>query len=296
MSKPQVIAIVGPTASGKSALAVELAQRLNGEVISVDSRQVYRGMDIGTGKITATEMRDVRHHLLDIADPVTDTYTATDFERDAQAAIGDILTRGKTPILCGGTLFYLDILRGKKRAAPVPPDPVLRAELEVLDTATLAERLRELDPRRAGTIDAHNPRRLVRAIEIATALGEVPPVTTTPSSYDWLILGIDIDSDALRQRISERLDERLATGLLEEVQRLHDTGVSWGRLRSFGLEYRYSAEHLQGHVSYDDMRRQLFHAICQYAKRQRTWLRRDHDIRWVTFPIKVSAIVKKLSK
>ncbi len=295
MPKPTLIAIVGPTASGKSALAVELALELGGEVISVDSRQVYRGMDIGTGKITQAEMRGIPHHLFDLVDPVNDTYTATDFERDANAAISDILARGKQPILCGGTFFYLDVLRGRMSPAPVPPNPQLRAQLEALSLSELEVRLTQLDPERAATIDSENPRRLIRSIEIATALGHVPKATPVESPYDWHSIGIDVPPATLRQRISERLDERLAAGMVDEVVKLHDDGVSWDRLVSFGLEYRYIAEHLQGKLSYGNMRTQLFFAICGYAKRQRTWLRRDPNIRWYPFPVDVQTVLKELS-
>jgi len=296
MQKPKVIVVVGPTASGKSSLAIELALRLNGEVISADSRQVYRGMDIGTGKVTPEEMQGVPHHLLNIADPAHDTYTATDFTRDAHAAISDILARGNTPIIAGGTFFYLDILRGKMGAAPVPPNETLRAELEPLTTDELTTRLSVLDPVRAASIDTKNPRRLIRAIEIATALGSVPAVTPTDSPYDWTILGIDIAPDHLRERIAMRLDERLTQGMIDEVSRLHSDGVSWKRLESFGLEYRFIAKHLQGELSEADMREQLFYAICGYAKRQRTWLRRDHDIIWLPFPVDITATTEHLQK
>lgn len=294
MGKPKVITIVGPTASGKSALAVELALRLNGEVISVDSRQVYRGMDIGTGKVTTAEMLGIPHHLIDIADPATDTYTATDFVRDAHAAVTDILSRGKMPILCGGTFFYLDILRGRMSPAPVPPNPALRKELEALSLSDLRERLAALDPARAETVDTQNPRRLIRSVEIATALGAVPKVTTTDSLYDWTILGIDVPPELLRERITTRLDERLADGMIAEVEHLHDAGVSWERLLSFGLEYRFIAEHLRGENDASTMREKLFPAICQYAKRQRTWLRRDQDITWLPFPVEISTVLEHL--
>lgn len=296
MLKPKVIAIVGPTASGKSSLAIELALCLDGEVISMDSRQVYRGMDIGTGKVTQEEMSDVPHHLINIADPALDTYTATNFTRDAEAAISDTLSRGKTPILCGGTFFYLDILRGKMGAAPVPPNEALRAELEPLSTSELLSRLTTLDPKRAATIDTHNPRRLMRSIEIATALGSVPEVTPTDSPYEWTLVGIDISPEQLRERIKTRLDERLKHGMIEEVHNLHTAGVSWERLESFGLEYRYIAKYLKSELSEAAMRTQLYHAICQYAKRQRTWLRRDTGITWLPFPVDVVTTTTQLQK
>lgn len=294
MPKPKVIAVVGPTASGKSSLAIELALQCNGEVISADSRQVYKGMDIGTGKVTELEMKGVPHHLLSIADPAHDNYTATDFTHDAQVAITDIIARGKTPIICGGTFFYLDILRGKMGAAPVPPNNDLRAELALLSTDALLSRLTDLDPARAATIDTKNPRRLMRAIEIATALGSVPTVTPVDSPFDWLILGIDIAPDVLRERIAARLDERFGSGMVEEVAKLHTAGVSWERLLGFGLEYRFIAKHLLGELTHDEMRAQLFYAICGYAKRQRTWLRRDEAITWFPHPLEVTTTQKRV--
>jgi len=296
MQKPPVIAIVGPTASGKSTLAIELALALGGEVVSADSRQVYRGMDIGTGKVTEEEMQGAPHHLIDIADPATDTYTATDWQRDADNAIADICARGKQPILCGGTFFYLDILRGKMQPAPVPPNHALRAKLEPLSVATLYEKLCALDPRRAQTIDTQNPRRLIRAIEIASALGSVPEPTVTDSPFSWHILGIDVPGETLRDRIAQRLDERLNAGMINEVSQLRTNGVSDDRLISFGLEYRFITEHLRGEYDEPAMRTKLFHAICQYAKRQRTWLRRDHSIIWLPLPATADNAFQELQK
>jgi tRNA dimethylallyltransferase len=296
MNKPTVIAIVGPTASGKSALAVELALARRGEVVSADSRQVYRGMDIGTGKVTKEEMQGVPHHLIDITDPASDVYTATDWQHDATAMITDILARGRQPIICGGTFFYLDILRGKMQPAPVPPNHALRAELEPLPATELFDRLRALDARRAATIDTQNPRRLIRAIEIATALGSVPEATPRESPYTWRVFGIDVPPDILRDRIATRLDERLAHGMVGEVQRLREMGVTDARLISFGLEYRYVTAFLRGDYDAVTMRTKLFHAICQYAKRQRTWLRQDAAITWLPYPTSASAVTTMLSR
>lgn len=296
MSKPKVIAVVGPTASGKSTLAIELALALNGEVISADSRQVYRGMDIGTGKVTVTEMRGVPHHLLDVADPATTTYTAHDFARDAARSIAAIHERGHLPIIAGGTFFYLDILRGKMSPAPVPANEALRQELEAMPPTELYTRLQALDPKRAATIDAANPRRLIRAIEVATALGHVPVVTQTDSPYTWLVLGIDIPTDTLRERINTRLTERLNSGMIEEVAELHTQGVSWERLSSFGLEYRYCAKFLQGEIDQTTLESELSNKIHQFAKRQRTWLRGDKEIVWLPFPIDKATALETTTK
>jgi tRNA dimethylallyltransferase len=282
--KPRIIAIVGPTASGKTSLSISLAKEFSGEVISADSRQVYRGMDIGTAKITTEEMSNVPHHLLDICDP-KDTYTAADFVRDANKAIIDITSRGKLPIIAGGTFFYLDLLMGKMSAPAVPPNPSLRATLEKLSTAALLERLEALDPARAVNLDVNNPRRLVRSIEIATALGKVPISTPKESSYRWLTLGIDIPLSTLEERITQRVISRLNDGMIEEVERLHIEGVSYERLDSFGLEYRYIGKYLQGIIDKDAMSQEIITKSRQFAKRQKTWLKRDKSIKWLPFPV-----------
>lgn len=279
MTKPKVIAVVGPTASGKTSLSIEIAKQYKGEVISADSRQVYRGMDLGTGKVTADEMDGVPHHLLDVADP-TSVYTAADFERDATAATTDILSRNHLPIFAGGTFFYLDILRGKMSPAPVEPNPTLRQQLEQSTDAELLTKLQTSDPTRAANIDPHNRRRLIRSLEIIDALGAVPEPQPTESIYDWLIIGINIDPEALRQNIHVRLQQRFDAGMVEEVAHLHDNGLSYERMEELGLEYRYIGRYLQGELSYEEMCTTLETKIAQFAKRQRTWLRRDTAIQW----------------
>jgi tRNA dimethylallyltransferase len=293
MSKPKIIAIVGPTASGKTALSIELAKRWSGEVISADSRQVYRGLDIGSGKVTQTEMDGIPHHLLDIADPKDQTYTAADFVHDAKAAIADIISRGKVPIIAGGTFFYLDLLRGKMQTAAVERDLALEAELEKLTTKELIERLNQEDPKRAAAIDTGNRRRLIRALEITHSLGEVPKMQSVPSEYEWLILGIKIEKELLNTRIEKRLQDRLQNGMLEEVERLLAEGVSAQRLDDFGLEYRYLSKYLLKEISYEEMVTEIFAKSRQFAKRQRTWLKRDQEIIWKTFPLELDEIGKE---
>lgn len=278
-SKPKVVAVVGPTASGKTSLSIALAQKFNGEVISADSRQVYRGMDLGTGKVTREEMAGIPHHLLDIADPM-EIYTGADFVRDAAAALEEILKRGRCPMIAGGTFFYLDLLRGKLQSAPVEPDEQFRESLSDLSNATLLEMLYEKDPARAATIDQANRRRLIRALEIVEALGTVPPTIFKESPYDWLILGIDISKEKLYKNIHQRLLERLDAGMIEEVQQLHQEGVSYQRMDALGLEYRYVAKYLQDELTKDEMIEQLETKIRQFAKRQMTWLKRDQEIEW----------------
>lgn len=277
--KPKVIAIVGPTASGKTSLSIALAKEFNGEVISADSRQVYQGMDLGTGKVTAEEMADVPHHLLDIADPM-EVYTGANFAHDATNTLQSILKRDRHPIIAGGTFFYLDLLRGRWQSAPVEPNETFRTSLQDLSNTTLLEMLYQKDPARAATIDQANRRRLIRALEIIDAIGVVPPAMIQNSPYEWLIIGITISKETLHRNIHVRLQERLEAGMIEEVERLLKTGVTYERLDDLGLEYRYIAKHLKGELTKDEMTTQLETKTRQFAKRQMTWLRRDRDIEW----------------
>jgi tRNA dimethylallyltransferase len=279
MNKPKVVVIVGPTASGKTSLSIELATRFHGEIVSADSRQVYRGLDLGTGKVTKEEMDGVPHHLIDVADPKV-VYTASDFVRDGRKAIVGIHERGNLPIIAGGSFFYVDALLGRVTLPEVPPDETLRAELDAKSTPELYEMLAAHDTRRAESIDKDNRRRLIRAIEISGRLGAVPLPRSEPL-YDVLILGIDIEKEELHANIHARLIARIEAGMLEEVKRLHENGLSYDRLESLGLEYRYIARHLRGELPYCEMLTVLETKIRQFAKRQMTWLKRDAEIKWV---------------
>jgi tRNA dimethylallyltransferase len=279
MNKPKVVVIVGPTASGKTSLGIKIAKRFQSEVISADSRQVYRGLDIGTGKVTKEEMQGVPHHLLDVADPKT-VYTVADYVRDSRVALSDIQRRGLTPIIAGGSFFYVDALLGRVTLPEVPPDEALRDELDALSTKELYETLMVRDERRARDIDKDNRRRLIRAIEISAKLGAVP-LPRSESPYDTFIIGIDVAKEVLHANIHTRLISRMEAGMLEEVKQLHEEGLSYDRLESLGLEYRYIARHLCGELSYDEMLTVLETKIRQFAKRQMTWLKRDTEIVWV---------------
>lgn len=272
--------VVGPTASGKTALSIELAKHCNGEVISADARQVYRGLDIGSGKVSTEEMDGVPHHLLDVVSP-TDIYTAADFKRDGEHAIRDITSRNKLPIIAGGTFFYVDTLLGRLNLPDVPPNPLLREKLEQQSVDTLFASLQNFDPRRAETIDRHNKVRLVRALEIVEAVGKVPEPTRS-ESYNVCSIGIALSKEELHENIRARLHDRFASGMTDEVQRLHSDGVSWERLESFGLEYRYIAQFLQKKMTEKEMREMLETEIRHFAKRQLTWLKRDTSIHWFT--------------
>ena len=222
--KPKVIAIVGPTATGKSDLAVVLAKQYGGEIISADSRQVYRGLDIGSGKVTKKEMQGIPHHLLDVADPKR-VYSVARFQRDGRKAIAGILKRGKIPIVVGGTGFYVDALLLDMQFPNVKPDLTLRKKFETLTTEELFCKLETLDPRRAEEIDEHNRVRLIRALEIATLYGPVAPLTTS-SPYDIYWIGIRAETDALKERIALRLKKRMRSGMIAEFKFLHEQGLS----------------------------------------------------------------------
>jgi tRNA dimethylallyltransferase len=281
MQRPKIIAIVGATASGKTQLAIDLAKRFSGEVISCDSRQIYRGLDIGTGKVTAREMQGIPHHLLDIADPHT-VYTGTDFVRDAQHAIADMYTRGQLPIIAGGTFFWIDLLRGRHQAAPVPANPEFRESLATVSNEELLERLLATDPSRAATIDPHNRRRLVRALEIIEALGHVPTITQAAESpYNWLTIGLTRSPEDLRSRYRTRAKEWLEHGLVDEVRWATAT-LSPERFQELGFEYTLTDLLINGDIDEITYLDRFEQQNWQYAKRQLTWLKRDTDIHWYT--------------
>lgn len=277
--RPNSIVIVGPTAVGKTALSIDLAQAVGGEVVSADSRQVYRGLDIGSGKVTTEEMRGVPHHLLDVCDP-REVFSAANYVHLGRKAVEDILARGNVPLIVGGTGFYIDALLGRVSLADVPENTTLRTRLKEKTLEELQKTLQRLDPVRFDTIDTHNPVRLIRAIEIATALG-THPTPTQETLYNTLWLGLTIPQDALHTNIETRLHARLDAGMLEEAAHLHNGGLSYERMITLGLEYRFMALHLRGDISYDNMREQLKSEIIKYAKRQMTWFKRNKAIHWI---------------
>lgn len=267
-----LVVILGATASGKTALAVKAARRFGGEIISADSRQVYQGMDLGTGK-DLQEYGDVPCHLIDIAAAGSE-YNLFRFQRDCYAAIEAIRERGRLPILCGGTGMYLDaVLRGYE-LAEAPPDPCLREELAGMTDAALRARLLSLKPEQHNRTDLDDRQRLIRACEIAIAdtIGSGEP--TVHLDLSPLVFGLRWPREQLRRRIAMRLQQRLKAGMIDEVRTLHDTGVSWQQLEFYGLEYRYIARYLQGELSRNDMVQKLGSAIGQFAKRQETFFRR----------------------
>ncbi len=350
-TKYKILAIIGPTSSGKSELAVQLAKRFNGEVVSCDSRQIYRGMNLGTGKVTGKWQalpfashpervhpnegslkpifvyKSIPHHCIDYINPARQ-YSITRFQKDAQKAIADILSRGKLPILCGGTMHWVDAVVYNQNIPEVKPNPRLRARLEKLSTSGLFARIVHLDPSRAQTIDKFNRRRLIRALEIVMVSGKpVPPLSVIPSAaegslnlnttnkgpltrfgmthYNCLWLGIKVPQKTLYKKIDLRLKQRFKQGMIKEVNKLHTSGISWKRLESFGLEYKYISQFLQKYPNYSlpltgrvregwqQMFTQLSYAIKHYSKRQLTWWKRNKEIIWIKPDIKKAISLTK---
>jgi len=285
----KVFVILGPTATGKSDLAVKLATRLRqgfggqekieAEIISADSRQVYTGLDIGTGKITKKEMKGIPHHLLSVVNPKK-VFTVVKYKEQAEEKIREIISRNKTPIICGGTGFYIDAVTKGIIFPDVPPNKKLRKTLERKSLISLLKILTKLDAKRSKNIDVQNKVRLIRAIEIAKSLGEVPKITEATPPYKFIKIGLYLPEEKLRKNISTRLDKRMKKGMLKEVKNLHRHGMSYKRMRSLGLEYRAMALYLQKKLSRPEMVEMLNREIYQYAKRQMTWFKKDRDIQW----------------
>lgn len=265
-----VTVILGPTASGKTSLGVAAARALNGEIISADSRQVYRGMDLGTGKDLA-EYGNIPYHLIDICAPQED-YHLFAFQQDCYRCLQEVQERGRHPLLVGGSGLYLAAVIQHYQLAQAPLDPQQRQQWQQLTTQQLQEKLLALKPQQHNTTDLADRQRLLRALEIASA-----PATRVPPQpqLEPLVFGVSWPPKLLRQRIHQRLRERLQQGLVTEVKQLHAEGLSWQRLESFGLEYRYLAAYLQGHYpDINSMEAELAQAITKFAKRQRSWFRR----------------------
>ncbi|MDI6602784.1 MAG: tRNA (adenosine(37)-N6)-dimethylallyltransferase MiaA [Patescibacteria group bacterium] len=278
--KKSLIVILGPTASGKSELAVKLARKFNGEVVSADSRQVYKGMDIGTGKITKKEMQGIPHYLLNVASPKR-RFTVVQYRKLALKAIDKIFKKNKIPILCGGSGFYIQAVVDGIFLPEVRPDWRLRKELEKKTAEELFAQLKKLDPQRAKTIEPKNKRRLIRALEIVKKIGRVPILEKKPLPYPVLMIGIKKEKKELSSLIRERLLKRLRKGMIAEVKKLRKSGLSWKRLEEFGLEYRWVARFLQKKLSYQEMLEKLQKETEHFAKRQLTWFKSDERIHWI---------------
>ncbi len=287
----QMITILGPTASGKTSLAAALAHDIGAEIISADSRQVYRRMDIGTGKDLGdytVNGQKVPYHLIDIAEPGT-KYNLFQYQHDFMRAYTNITSRGVTPVLCGGSGLYIEAVLKGYRLVPVPENKELRARLEGKNLAELTDILAELKSKNGSTMhnktDVDTAKRAIRAIEIETFNGEHPQVSVEIPPIDNIIIGVDIDREERRRRISQRLRQRLDEGMADEIRSLLDSGVAAEDLTYYGLEYKYVTEYVTGALTFDEMFSRLEIAIHQFAKRQMTWFRgmerRGFTIHWI---------------
>jgi len=322
--KEKIIVILGPTATGKTKLAVKLAKRFGGEIISADSRQVYRGMDIGTGKdlreyiiksqapspksqinskfkIQNSKLRQVPYHLIDITNPKKQ-FTVAEYQFLAYKTIDEILKRGKLPIICGGTGLYISAVvegyafpesQGTNRQSRI-----IRKNLSRLTFKQLLARLKKIDPATYKIIDQKNRRRVERALEIYYQTGKTKSeqLKKQKPPYDFLLLGLTFSRAVLSQRIEKRLQDRLEKqGMIDEVKRLQRQGLSWQRLDDFGLEYRFISRYLRRQISYDQMLSELKKAIVNFSKRQMTWFKADKKIRWFKNYPQAEQLVKRFT-
>ena len=302
----RMITILGPTASGKTDLAAHLAARLNAEIISADSRQVYRGMDIGTGKDLAdytVEGHAIPYHLIDICEPGT-KYNLFRYQQDFLDSYEDIRSRGVLPILCGGTGLYIEAVLKGYSLSPVPQNPALRTELEGKNLEELTNILVDLKRRNHSVMhnktDVDSCQRAIRAIEIETYNLTKPTEERQCPPIDSLIIGVDIEREARREKITHRLKTRLEGGMVDEIDGLLKRGIPAEDLIYYGLEYKFVTEYLIGKLSYDEMFQQLEIAIHQFAKRQMTWFRgmerRGFTIHWVNAAQKMEDKVEEILK
>ncbi|PIR98565.1 MAG: tRNA (adenosine(37)-N6)-dimethylallyltransferase MiaA [Candidatus Colwellbacteria bacterium CG10_big_fil_rev_8_21_14_0_10_41_28] len=302
---PKILVILGPTCSGKSELAVSLAKKFNGEVISADSRQVYRGLDKSSSKVPGKWVisgvkrmfmyKGVRHHLVDIT-PLRRRFTVQQFKKKGKKAIKNILSRGKVPIIAGGTGFYLDALVYDLDIPRVPPNRKLRKELDNLSTDELYNRLKGLDPKSAKRVDPNNRVRIIRAIEIVVMTGSPIPeidLTGEEAPYETLQIGIKLPEDELKRRIHSVAKNRVNEGVVEEITQLHNKGVSWDRFIELGMEYRHIARYLKSSdITQDELRKALENEFWQYSRRQMVWFRRAKNITWISDPSEAVPIVQ----
>ena len=300
----RMVTILGPTASGKTALATRLAAAIGGEIISADSRQVYRRIDIGTGKDLSDYVIDGRivpYHLIDIAEPGT-KYNLYQYQHDFHVAYQDIVDRGITPVLCGGTGLYLEAVLKGYALSPVPQNPELRQRLEGKSLTELTKMLTDLKARTGSvmhnTTDVDSCQRAIRAIEIETYNIEHPAVLRTMPVIDSLIVGVDIAREERRRKITARLKQRLHEGMVEEIRTLLDSGIAPEDLIYYGLEYKFVTEYIIGKLTYEEMFRQLEIAIHQFAKRQMTWFRgmerRGLTIHWIDASLPMAEKLKQI--
>jgi len=292
----KLIVILGPTASGKSELAIKLAKKFSGEIISADSRQIYKGMNIGTGKVTKKEMLSITHHLLDVVSPKR-RFTVTQYRKLTLEAISKIFKKEKVPFLCGGTGFYIQAVLDGILIPEVPPDWKLRKNLAKKSAKELFVQLKKLDPKRARTIEKKNPRRLIRAIEIILKTKRPVPILKKKSlPYPVLMIGIKKDKEELKKLIEKRFFKWLKQGFLKEILKLRKLGISWQRIEEFGIHYRIAAQYLQNKITDKEMIENSLIELQNYAKRQMTWFKRNKKIHWVKNYKEAEKLVEKFLK
>ncbi len=303
-AKNKIIVVLGPTASGKSDLAIKIAKEFNGEIISADSRQVYKGLDIGTGKVPRDKAKNyyykgIKHYLLDIASPKR-KFTAFQYQKLAKKAIEKILSKGKIPIICGGTAFYIYSVIYNWQFPQVPPNYKLRKQLEEKTSEELFTQLKDLDPQRAKNIDKNNKRRLIRALEIVLTIKKPNPqklvLNQKNSTFEVLKIGVKKSDEELKNLIKIRLEKRLKQGMIKEVKNLHQQGLSWKRLDELGLEYRYISYYLRGLLTKEKMIEILNQKIWQFSKRQMNWFKKDKEIKWIKNYNEAKKIINRFLK
>ncbi|MDD5489687.1 MAG: tRNA (adenosine(37)-N6)-dimethylallyltransferase MiaA [Candidatus Moranbacteria bacterium] len=310
----KIIVILGPTSSGKSDIAIKLAKKFNGEVISADSRQIYRGMDVGTGKVRGTwnvergtfVSEKIPHYMIDIIYPRT-SFNAAKYKKQAEKIIDDILKRGKLPIICGGTGFWIQTIVDDVNFPEVKPDWQLRKKLEKRSAEKLFAMLKKLDLRRAKTIDKNNKVRLVRAIEICKSIGKVPKIPAyakasagkqntkyqiPDTKYRTLQIGLKLSKEQLYSNIEKRVLSRFKQGMIAEVEKLRRQGLSWKKIQSFGLAYFWIPLYLQNKIAKKELIEKVTQAEKNYAKRQMTWFKRDKRIKWLKNHSEIEKAVK----
>lgn len=298
--KQKVIVILGPTSSGKSALAIKLAKKFNGEVISADSRQVFRYLNHGTGKIVGAWQTDpsigkklfvsekIPHHLIDFVSPRLD-YNVAQFKIDCEKSLSEISSRGKLPLICGGSGFWISAITDGLLFPEIKPNRSLRLKLEKATAEDLFKKLTEIDPRRAREIDPQNKQRLIRALEICAAIGKVPRARKlNHPRFNFLKIGLKSTKEELNKKIQTRLETRWLAGMIEEVRMLHQKKkLSWKKIQSFGLAYYWIPLYLQKEIGLKTLKEKVYLAEKNYAKRQRTWFKRDPDICWYSSEKKI---------
>jgi len=276
----KLIVILGPTSSGKTELSVKLAKKFNGEIISADSRQIYKGINIGSGKVTEKEMRGIRHHLLDVANPKR-KFTVSQYQKLALSAIKKIQTKNRLPFLVGGSGFYIKSVVDGIIIPEVKPDWTLRKRLEKKSARELYKMLLAMDPTRAKNIDKNNSRRLIRALEIISKTKKPIGEFKIKRQFDVLEIGINKSQNELQKLIEKRLTKRLKIGLVAEVKKLRASGVSFRRIEELGLEYRCISQYLQNKLNYKELKDRIISESKQYVKKQITWFKKDKRIKWV---------------